>query len=605
MDAGNMKHEWVNGFRNFELVMQCLNELPSWDSDQTVRAFQTHSWADATPQASDAQNFSHEATSVSVQFDGGTLAVEFAGLDGMNSMREAFADLFPALYDLGWRRAEVYHSPATMPELLGDMGASIPAHMDFDLVAAEISDELSGEGDGTGDDAIGFGSRLMAAPVPHSRDGIVLDQMLNLGEDVDASMPNNTPTDSRTDFGPIVLEDDVGATHGTANDLFSETVTIASPHSRTTKSINSAGFDDDDERPQVFSLASRPAGPTAPGSASASRSFAPAHDAPHADQEQMLTAALPALPSIPSSVSVKVVDVGTIPVAVQQGTRIAPVSNPIAANADQNPKGCPESVLILGSCAFYFELTTSPHEDKLAEDFAQGFDEIIRLRPGQLNPAVRWDVLAEIDPEFPWLAEQLAEWLIGESPTTAFMASRLLEAKNSRDDAQLRDLTRLIASSQGRERSEQEDPADDYWHQVLGDALDRHQDALVMRMAGLLLPGNGAAFVDVRPRQVTPAGASPRSISVKALARSATTTFVYVQVDPLDGPSVRRVAFAMEQLVLATRGSRRQLDVADVQITTQARAIHVDAIKAEVRAEVKAEMGQVLSQFLERLDAKA
>ena len=97
MDAGNMKHEWVNGFRNFELVMQCLNELPSWDSDQTVRAFQTHSWADATPQASDAQNFSHEATSVSVQFDGGTLAVEFAGLDGMNSMREAFADLFPAL----------------------------------------------------------------------------------------------------------------------------------------------------------------------------------------------------------------------------------------------------------------------------------------------------------------------------------------------------------------------------------------------------------------------------------------------------------------------------------------------------------------------------
>ena len=92
---------------------------------------------------------------------------------------------------------------------------------------------------------------------------------------------------------------------------------------------------------------------------------------------------------------------------------------------------------------------------------------------------------------------------------------------------------------------------------------------------------------------------------MKALARSATTTFVYVQVDPLDGPSVRRVAFAMEQLVLATRGSRRQLDVADVQITTQARAIHVDAIKAEVRAEVKAEMGQVLSQFLERLDAKA
>ena len=81
MDAGNMKHEWVKGYRNFELVMECVNELSMWDSDQTVRAFQTHNWADATPPASDAQHFTHELTSVSVQFDGGVLAVEFAGLD--------------------------------------------------------------------------------------------------------------------------------------------------------------------------------------------------------------------------------------------------------------------------------------------------------------------------------------------------------------------------------------------------------------------------------------------------------------------------------------------------------------------------------------------
>ena len=593
MDAGNMKHEWVKGYRNFELVMECVNELSMWDSDQTVRAFQTHNWADATPPASDAQHFTHELTSVSVQFDGGVLAVEFAGLDGPNSMREAFADLFAVLHDLGWRTAHVYHASATMPDLMGDMGAAIPGHMDLDLKPAEITDEFGMDGDGTGDDAIGLSPRLMPTPDRLSRDAILMDQMHNLGQEVDDSMPSTPPNDSRSDYGPIVLEDDPEPGRGGEGDLFAESVTIAPVHTQATRSFDPSDLDHEDGGPRVFSLS------TSTGVAphivpSSSQSFAPAEEI-----------ANPAPESAPPGAML----VPPAPAVADQVVHIKPTAAAIPPPEGGNGVACPFSVYALGHCAFYFGPIAANSEYAQVEAFAQGYDEIVRLRPGQANPAVRWDVLAEVDPEFPWLAELLAEFLIGECHTTAFMAGRMLMAKAERADAQLRDLTQLVSGTARSAEQTQLDLVDDHLQELFGDSLHKHQDALALRLAGYLLPRNGTAFVDVRPSPATSSEAGPRFISVKELMCSASTTFVFVHVDSLDGPSVRRVSRALEQLVRALITSNRNLDLPDVQTSADVRAKDVDAIKAEMKAEVKAEVmvevGQAINQVLQRLDAMA
>lgn len=572
MDAGVMTHEWVQGYKQFELVMQCLNELASWDSDQTVRAFQTHGWADATPGASDAQRFSHETTSVSVLFDGGTLAVDFSGLDGMTTMREAFSDLFPALYDLGWRRAQVYHhSSATMPELLSDMGAALPAHMDFDVIAAEVADDFASDGDGTGDDDLGFGSRLIAPPDPNSRDGIAMSQMHDLGLDVEVRLPVSMAPDLGGDVGPIVLDDDEPSPH----DLYSEEVTIAPAHRATaTRSFAQADAETDDTRPQVPSLGA--AKPVASVSVGTQRSFASENPdgSPQQHEPTTVRVAVPETIAQPSLVETKP--------AVQRAPDVSNQTTTRALNPARTPdRHVLNSVIQFEYCAFYFDMPGTPPEYQLVEDFAQEFEEVIRLRPGQANAPVRWNLLADIDIHFPWSAELLAQQLVADEQAAALLAAQMLALKASRGESlQLRD---LIADTE-----------------KVAEA-----DAIAASVGRFLLPPKGAAFLDIRPESDTAAERSPRLFSVKGLLDPGPTTFVFVHVDPLDGTSVRRVANALRHLVLATKSSRRRADFPDIQTTTHAREKQVEAMRAELRTEMQQAMEQVMEQTLARIVSKA
>lgn len=125
-------HEWVEDYRQFEAVLHALNDLPAWEREATLRAFQTFGFDDASTPGND-RAFCHAETGVMLRHDGAYVAIEY----GEGDLKTAVADLVHVLFQLGWKDAEVYHPVETMGPLLNDIGLSIPANMDFDVRAAE------------------------------------------------------------------------------------------------------------------------------------------------------------------------------------------------------------------------------------------------------------------------------------------------------------------------------------------------------------------------------------------------------------------------------------------------------------------------------------
>jgi hypothetical protein len=133
-----MTHEWIEEYETFEAVLRCTNELGKWDKLQTLRAYQTFGWNDASP-IGDELMFAHEDTGVIVRHDGDVLAIVF----GDGKLSDVLGDLFSVLSALGWVHAEVFHPGETIAALLRDMAAAIPAHMDFDVHPASIDESVS------------------------------------------------------------------------------------------------------------------------------------------------------------------------------------------------------------------------------------------------------------------------------------------------------------------------------------------------------------------------------------------------------------------------------------------------------------------------------
>lgn len=532
MVSQKLPHDWVQNFRDYEAVLLCTHELPLWDADQTVRAFQTYAWADSTTPGDDAQHFTHEETSVGVLFDGSTLAIQYAGLGvGLERLADAFADLFPALQGLGWKRAEVYHPPETMDALLKDMGSAIPAHSDFDLVAASQSYVMSD--DAYAVDTSAIGRRLLGLGAEDDASHAMRDEMREFGQVTDVSQQGNPSQ------GPIYLEDE---------GLTDEPIHVARPTSTDTKAQSFSGdYSHDDESPQVPSLAAQ--APAVPAVApvrelrfdapvAPPKVLQPAVANPHSEPrpEQVMA------PSTPPTVAA--LPLPMRPPSLQQSVG-APASITTKLEPSRNPIE-PTDVLTLGASAFFFE-TGSPNAASLTSvlAFAQKhYDQVVHLQPGVPDAPIRWDFLGEIDPMAPALAERLAVGL-GLGAAEAHYASATFLQTQSRGNAlaQLRDALTP-------------DPNDDVPYKHLSGPRRRDlHDAMLMTVAAHLLGcEEGSAFVDVRRG---PDDDSLDTFSVRDVARSEDPRFFIVHVDPLDGPSVQRLADLLLSLVKAHQQTRR------------------------------------------------
>ena len=177
------RHEWVEDFKQFEAVMHALNELPAWDREATLRAFQTFGFDDASTPGNDMA-FSHAETGVILRHDGDYVAIEF----GDGDLRTAMGDLVHVLYQLGWRDAEVYHPTETMGILLTDIGISIPGNMDFDVRAAAAVAAISSFAETTSlvDRSL---MALQSATGTSELGDLLLGELTSMGEELTGGAP--------------------------------------------------------------------------------------------------------------------------------------------------------------------------------------------------------------------------------------------------------------------------------------------------------------------------------------------------------------------------------------------------------------------------------
>ena len=252
----------------------------------------------------------------------------------------------------------------------------------------------------------------------------------------------------------------------------------------------------------------------------------------------------------------------------------------------------PYGVLRLGKNAFYFDTPESPQEYDMVEEFSQTreFDEVIHVYPGQSGPRVRWDLLGEIDPAYPTLAERIANLLGFDEQDAALVASIMLGLRNAQG---LRATVREVAVQccagfwdgpklQALSITERFDD----WRQRKPVFVER-LDAIALRLAGLFLFEEGLAFLDVQPSQ-NPDGESEgcASFTVRGLAHGGTANFYFVHLDPLDGPSTHRIGAALRALVVATEASRRTSTAPEAAAGVGGRKKEVEAFKHEVLAEL-------------------
>lgn len=567
MEREHITHEWIEGYQSFEAVLVCTNVLQPWNSDQTSRCFQTYGWTDSTMPGYDYQQFTHEATSVTVLYDGGLLAIDYAGIGvGKERLPEAYGDLFSTLHALSWKMAQVYHHPATLGALLDHMGTAIPAHLDFDLEPANLV-EAAPLGNDV-DTIVERGHALLRTTDHDPLADLALEGMQSLGAGVEQSRALSEQPSIRATTRPISLEDD--ADDGNLDDdlvVVQRHVPHQSPAVET-RVVASNTPSSDHHGAKVVPLAR--------------------HEAvkEHLATPSVSAPAVPT-PSLHTGRSIEAMD----PVPPSQPLRTESIQ-PTRSDRGAPMASAPYGVLRLGKNAFYFDTPESPQQYDMVEEFSQTqeFDEVIHVYPGQSGPRVRWDLLGEIDPAYPTLAERIANLLGFDEQDAALVASIMLGLRNAQG---LRATVREVAVQccagfwdgpklQALSITEKFDD----WRQRKP-AFVEQLDAIALRLAGLLLFEEGQAFLDVQPSQ-NPDGGSEEcaSFTVRELVHGGIANFYFVHLDPLDGPSTHRIGAALRALVVATEASRRTSTAPEAAAGVGGRKKEVEAFKHEVLAEL-------------------
>ena len=578
-------HEWIQNYEHYEAVLSCTHKISAWEKEQTLRAFQTWGFDDATTTGNDL-SFIHVETGVIILHDGGVVAIQFSDGDVV----KALADLFTVLNSLGWRKAEVFHRQETLDALLTDMGKAIPANLDFDVHPAKES-TTSAENSSEARDMVELGVNLMqgVAANPHEAEQfnhVALAELTSMAQqDPLVNLAASGQASYAQIYEPLELEDGL-------DDLPVSLQSVSISHAPHAERI---AFQDDDSSPMVPVLhASEQVGQSMQGQPIFQpvnvQEYSPNQVAQelHAenrmkpqktsDDYDQLQPGL--MQTLAPSVSVTQETTEDAPLSaisrdleveqeVLHQTGISalksyplgglPTEHTIPQKAGQKTMVEP-SLMKLGRSAFCFDLPDSPIEQSFLEHLAGDLNvsEVVHVWPGLTKQQERWDLLDEIDPAAPWSAENIADELKVLNPVERILFAGALK-KAAIDGLQIREL--LVALLDG-----------DWIPEPLVKAtqtMDSAAQAIFGKLGPLLLSDPGDAFLDTRlgttGKDENNVIAPLNVISARAIALDPSAKLYVVHLDTCDGPFVQTLVSLMMKVTYRYSVSTRSIKLAEAQ----------------------------------------
>lgn len=592
MTMSKQNHPWVQDFTAYEAVLCCTHEVSAWDETQSLRAYQTYGFDDASTPGND-QTFQHIDTGILLLHDGDVVAIQF----GDGNLALALPDLFHVLNALGWKKAEVYHPAETMGALLHDMGRAIPGHMAFDVHAAkpEVEPVRSPEAAAL----IEHGRSLMLEGVASGAREVDDFNALALGElESMSGLEPDVPARpaAGVEAGRIVS---AGSPVHVAGAEASGTVRTPAPPSQApdVDRGRSQVFVEDDGEPLVPVLSPQlestfimqpsrvlpVSGPVMLDDIGPDDEMAALHDG---EGNVALRSPQPA----------QVAPRQELPAGRGQNTdplTVQVVRPVVGATAEVTPipthsAGVPSkhpALFRIGQSAICFDLPGQPVSVEQVSLFADELQaaDVVDVWPGLAGQAVRWDLIGEVDPSAPWFAELVAEDLdVQRNVDRVCFASALRYLSRYQvQPPQLRDVLDLVLGDN-----------DGVPFGPLLKVVDRQKlfASIMDRFAGLLLADEGEAFVDIRRE-----GDPVRLLCLRALQDDPKATLYVVHRDAADGSFAEVVSellmTAARTLSLSARGQRR----------AQAMELEQRRQVAQERAAAQQEAVQTVQQTMSHL----
>lgn len=547
----NRNHEWIQKFNHYEAVLLCTHELGAWDRDQTLRAYQTFGFDDATTNGNDL-SFGHIDTGVMVLHDGDVVAIQYGG----GEMVKALADLFTTLNALGWKKAEVYHPQETMDALLTDMGKAIPGHLDFDVhPAREVAS--SAEDSHEASQMMELGMNLMAGVASNTSEAQefnrgALAELQSMAQEEHLQLEQHAPVPLDI---PLALDDGLEA--------YSAPVPTSSPPERVVFAddedsvpivpildrqpvavdqalpVSAPIFVEEDEQQPTPTVHSSPA--TAPQIVDPLQAV-DKQAAIHVEPQQQIIPSQKAAPNLPAATGMQ-----------SQADTSLPSTNSATAKF---------LVMKLGRSGICFDLPEAPLEQSSITDAAQEMhvSEFVHIWPGLTNQSERWDLLAEIDPTAPWSAEIIADELNFSNPGGRLFFAAALQ-KAAAEKMQIRDL--LIALFDGSY-------VPDFWASASQGIVDIKclAQEVFCKLGALMLSDVGESFLDTKPAGATDDNNSPSTytiLSARSISQDPAAKLYVVHLDACDGPFVRTIVTLMSAVAQRYSVSSRNVKKAEAQ----------------------------------------
>lgn len=579
-----MTHPWIESRDEFEVVFSSTAAIEDYEKAATIRAYQTYGFDNAS--TSEVQSFSHIETGVQLLHEGGLVAITF----GDGQLVRALPDLVLVLVALGWKEAEIYHPEATMGQFLRDLGSAIPAHLDFDVRPAGSAAELP-----EARELVAYGASLLqnVADTPQAVSDfhrIAMDELSSMGAD---TLGESNPVQGHAD--PITLDEQLD------DDLASESASAQHVNVAPSYPAGSSVFVDDLEaQPMIPFLGDL-------------QEIEPIHlvDDIEVSLSEANTSAFPksedaTAKAVPNLDSVVHTHEPTLTTMVEGASELAgaPVgdshqeicvqqelpSQELALQPHHGQERHIEAIwsptlLRIGQSAMCFD---NPNEPVTLEDvdrFASEIkaSEVVHIWPGLLNQSVRWDLLGEINPQAPWIAEVIAALIEKDQPIVSTCIAAVLSGLAPKAGAQLRDLLDQILAGKTFENFD-----DVPWLKGCMHVNQSFTHTVLAAFGSLLLAPAGQAFIDIRVETASESSVL-NTFSVRGLVEEPTSKLYVIHVDAIDGPFVELIAKML--LAIGARYAN------STRAGTQALAFQHEARRAEsMRREQEKQQALVLAQ---------
>lgn len=512
----NITHDWVNHFEEYEAVLVCTNELPVWEGSQVMRAFAIDQWSDATTK-DDTPSLKHNDFGTIIRHDGGVLAIDF----GHGSLNDSLPDLFLALHRLGWRGAVVYHPAMSINELLTDIGRAIPANLEFDVQAAGQKYAIAESAEGQM--LVESVNRLSDVDTPIHHDiaydsQVIINTFRELGEPVE----NHQENDFAENFAHVdyiepaaAVEVPLDVADATAIDDYAPV-----PYAfDDTPNIYVGEHGEDSEDVSLLAEASE----VVLSEFIVSRDETdPAHDVMAVDLSEREMQNNIISPLVPLDM-----------------TKLNSLNN-----------------IKVGHSVFCFDVPGQALNDesikRIASEYNINSSNVVNLYPGAINAPVRWNLLGEVDLNFPWLVENLVNLMMPNTDINLVSSIFLAVIKN-KPSSDLRDIL-MFVDKDVEEISRMLTAVSPAAALLLKQAkrrgsLDSTLDQIVQCLGRLAL--NDESFVDVEHAIDT--ANTYRAFTVLEVLTSPLAELFIVHVDALDSPFVNTLVNSLHYV--ATKSS--------------------------------------------------